>query len=325
MASTSEKYPPNTWFLEILEKHIKLTESKEYNAITSRDNIMDRLPKRFSEALEDVKWVCNGPVLGGSFDKKTHTREGFDFDVLLAILPNPKIPQEWKYRQISKTDYRVFDNNGDALSSIQMINRLFDAASSVAVSLRLLEEPYITRPSITMESRGVSYDLLPAIDVGNGTFLVPKGGRENTWVISRTKDEKHLVIELEKKNPGFRNCVKIVKYIMKNRMWKISSYAIECASYHCFEHAIWSTSIGLNVCTILGYLQECCKRGIIMNFWNDVNLLEDGFKETHLKKILKEMDNVIYFIRHPSVLAELHIQLIGNAQLPGNKNTNVRQ
>ena len=171
----------------------------------------------------------------------------------------------------------------------------------------------IDSPSVTFNNNGVSFDLLPALQVrdeGDGVFLVPFGEESDphTWRLSFTRQQKDIIKDLmEQHHPGIRDAIKVVKFWNGLYSMCIPSFAVVCAAYwmciadHPCAHRcrfLWSVAeprlqcvSWVKVAFVLICLYHLIESGFVPHMFSDSpggNVLPEGEEAGVLRQNLRQ-------------------------------------
>jgi hypothetical protein len=176
-------------------------------------------------------------VINGKFDVETYL-------ILKLLSESEKLSILNKYQKIRLAGYDVVDGNTPILlesvtyTPLDFLKVILCAAKKYKISIgESSENVFLKSPSVSMcIFRKVNLDLLPAIELSDGIFLIPYGETNHSaWRISYTKYQKINKILVETALPGMSECIKILKSFKRSCDWDVSSFVFSCVSWQYYE------------------------------------------------------------------------------------------
>ncbi|MBW7453311.1 hypothetical protein ACFOLF_06210 [Paenibacillus sepulcri] len=275
---------------EFIYEEIKLNRTDISAAVSSREWFLRRLQNEINRrSNEPILYTPSPFVYFGSYFKRTKVSNVDEFDVLVVIDCNTGVFSKGgtkygigqgnaipNYRYANK--YRKSDNSG--VSPTRILNWLQSAVATVTESFGG-QAPERDGQAITayIQKHNFKIDLVPAgifkrNDDDSIFYIIPKGDKEGSWIITSPREDINLLDGAAKNNEGFRNLVRLCKYIKNKYRFSVSSFAIESAVVQYQQTRIWTEVFSYNVREVLIYIAMIFKKGLLPDPYDfKVNLL----------------------------------------------------
>ncbi|MDA1641853.1 hypothetical protein [Bacillus cereus group sp. TH177-1LC] len=260
-----------------ITEEIKLLKEDISSAVTSREWFLNRIKNAIQNRENEPDLHSDNFVKFGSYFKGTKVTNVDEFDVLVVIdsrsgeykvdgnvigkglgNANPNHKYDKKYRKS--------DDSG--VSPSKLLNWLKGIVEEVVKSFNG-QAPERDGQAITaiIKSKNLKIDLVPAgifeEDDGTVFYIIPKGDKGNGWIRTQPKDDMKKLEDVAKEKAGFRNVIRLMKFIRSAYNFKISSFAIESAVVNYGKTELWKNDLYTDLKGCLGYLAQNFRDGEI--------------------------------------------------------------
>ncbi|AJH62225.1 hypothetical protein bcere0016_43170 [Bacillus cereus 95/8201] len=296
---------------QFITEEIKLVQDDISSAVSSRKWFLNKI----ETAIQNRE---NEPVLYtpkifnfGSYFKGTKVTNVDEFDVLVVIDSSPGIFKEGETvigtgvgsanpNPIYNEKYKKSDGSG--VSPSKLLNWLKGITEEVVKGFNG-QAPERDGQAITatIKSKNLKIDLVPALkfekDDGTGFYAIPKGDKGNGWIKTQPKDDMDALEDAAKEKDGFRNVIRLLKFIRGEYNFKVSSFAIESAVVNYSETGLWENDLYIDLKGCLGYLAQNFRDGEIKSTVDKSANLISGVESlasyaTKIDKIITALGNL---------------------------------
>lgn len=293
-----------------ITEEIKLLKEDISSAVTSREWFLNRIKNVIQNRENEPDLHSNNFVKFGSYFKGTKVTNVDEFDVLVVIdsrsgeykvdgniigkglgNANPNYKYDKKYRKS--------DDSG--VSPSKLLNWLKGIVEEVVKSFHG-QAPERDGQAITaiIKSKNLKIDLVPAgIFEEDGTvfYIIPKGDKGNGWLRTQPKDDMKKLEDVAKEKAGFRNVIRLLKFLRSAYNFKVSSFAIESAVVNYGKTELWKNDLYTDLKGCLVYLAQNFRDGEIKSTIDEkANLISDvvslDYYATRIDKIVTVLGNL---------------------------------
>ncbi|PFA10288.1 hypothetical protein COA08_10250 [Bacillus cereus] len=296
---------------QFITDEIKLFKEDISSAVTSREWFLNRIKNAIQNRENEPVLYSTNFVKFGSYFKGTKVTNVDEFDVLVVIdsrsgeykvdgnvigkglgNANPNHKYDKKYKKS--------DNSG--VSPSKLLNWLKGIVEEVVESFQG-QAPERDGQAITatIKSKDLKIDLVPAgifeEDDGTVFYIIPKGDKGNGWIKTQPKDDMKELEDVAKEKEGFRNVIRLMKFIRSTYNFKVSSFAIESAIVNYGKTEPWENDLYTDFKGCLGYLAQNFRDGEIKSTIDESANLISGvvsldYYATRIDKIIIELEKL---------------------------------
>lgn len=301
---------------KFIVQEIALSKKDISESAKSREWFLDKIKKKIEERKNEPVLYKEKPfIYFGSYFKGTKVADVDEFDVLVIIDSNKgefKQSDEKIGEGIGDADpnhkydskYKKEDDSG--ISPSKMLNWLKGVVEEVVESFGGTAPERAGQAIIArIESKNINIDLVPAGKFKHtkrsGIFFydIPRGDKNNGWVLTDPEQDIKLINELAQKKGDFKNVIRILKYIKNKYNFLVPSFAIECCVIEYANGNEWTGSVFKDLQGALGYFAQALGNKEIKDTFDSKNNLLSGvennawYKERveNVSKVLKDQLN----------------------------------
>lgn len=262
---------------QFITDEIKLFQKDITSAVESREWFLSRIESAVKKRTNEPTLYKTPFVYFGSYFKKTKVTNVDEFDVLVVIDSNSG--QYTQGGQVigkglgdanpnHKYDKKYKKSDDSGVSPSKLLNWLKGIAEEVVESFHG-QAPERDGQAITatIKSKGLKIDLVPACifeeDDGTVFYIIPKGDKGNGWIRTQPKDDMNKLEDAAKEKDGFRNVIRLMKFVRGKYNFKVSSFAIESAVVNYSKTAAWKNDLYTDLKDCLSYLAQNFRAGEI--------------------------------------------------------------
>lgn len=279
---------------KFVSEEIALDQEDISSAVKSKEWLLDRIKTKIKEKTNGPQLYAEDPLIGyGSYFAKLKVADVDEMDFLLVIDSNTGI-----FRNDGTTEY------GKGLGSASpnhKYNSEFMKSDSSGVSPNKLlgwlrgicwevleplngEMPVIDGPAIkvVIKSTGLKFDLVPAgvfertNGSGNIFYNIPRGDAAEGWLLTNPRKDIERIERLAEQHEGFRNVVRLLKFVRDHYGLPLSSYALQCVVCLYAENFQWQGDLLANLHHALILLENKLRNGVVEDGFDPaINLLKD--------------------------------------------------
>ena len=293
---------------KFINEEIVLSKKDISASAKSREWFLGRIKTKIEEDKNNPALYGTEPFVNfGSYFKGTKVSDADEYDVLLVFDTNSgqfisggnKIGEGiGSANPNHRYDPKFMKDDGQSLSPGKILSWLRGIAQEV------VDEFGGTAPdragqaiTVRIESKDISIDLVPAglfshtQRKGVEFYDIPKGDKDDGWIVTNPKQDKDLVNDLGSKYDNFKNVIRIIKYLKDSYKLSVGSFAVECSAIAYVQQATWYGSVYSNLRGVLKYLAEAVKAKTIQDVFdtstNLLSSLSDGDAESYSEFIGK--------------------------------------
>lgn len=296
---------------QFITDEIKLFQKDITSAVKSREWFLSRIESAVQKRTNELTLYKTPFVYFGSYFKKTKVTNVDEFDVLVVIDSNSGQYSEGgevigkglgSASPNHKYDKKYKKTDESEVSPTKLLNWLKGIVEEVVESFNG-EVPEKDGPAITaiIKSKDLKIDLVPAgiFQKEDETIFynIPTGDKSNSWITTRPKDDIKALVEVVEGKDGFRNIVRLMKFIRDSYNFKVASFAIESAVVNYGKTEPWENDLYTDLKGCLGYLAQNFREGKIKSTIDeDANLISGVVSLDHyatrIDKIVLELEKL---------------------------------
>ncbi|MBU0570613.1 MAG: hypothetical protein KJ995_07995 [Candidatus Omnitrophica bacterium] len=296
-----------------VQEHIALSQKDISESAKSREWFLSKIKSKVEEKTNEPSLYQDTPfIYFGSYFKGTKVSDVDEYDVLVVIDSNTgQFTQSdtktgeglGNANPNHKYDAKYKKSDGSGVSPAKMLNWLKSIVEEVAESFGgSAPERSGQAITATIASKNVKIDLVPAgifkhtQRTGTLFYNIPKGDKNNGWIVTSPKQDMELLSALAKDRSDFKNVIRILKYIKQKYNFLVSSFAIECSVVQLVQYNSWANVISKDLILAMQYVANALKEGkIVDSFDSNNNLLSNvdnlSWYAERLEKIIEVLNN----------------------------------
>jgi hypothetical protein len=267
---------------KFVQENIALSQKDISESAKSREWFLAKIKSKVEEKTNEPSLYQETPfVYFGSYFKGTKVSDVDEYDVLVVIdsnsgqftqsnvktgeglgSANPNHKYGAKYKK----------SDGSGVSPAKMLNWLKGIVEEVVDSFGGSAPERSGQAVVaTIASKNIKIDLVPAGIFKHaqraGTLFhnIPKGDKNNGWIVTSPKQDMELLSALAKDRSDFRNVIRILKYIKQKYNFLVPSFAIECSVIELVHHNSWSNVISKDLILTMQYFANALREGKIVD------------------------------------------------------------
>ena len=299
---------------KFIDNEIRLTKKDIEASAKSRDWVLEKIKSKINSLINQPSLYGEEPfVKYGSYFTGVQVADVDEFDVLVVIDSCSGVfskPAGTPYGDGLGTaspnhkyddDLKKSDQSG--VSPTKLLNWLQSVVADVAKTYGG-EAPEKDGQAITLNIKGsdIRIDLVPAgifrrKSDGSIFYNIPNGKKDNGWILTNPKLDAERIKRIASAKDGFKNIIRIHKYLRTKYNFKIKSYAIQTNISDYAEASYWWTSLFDNFLACLKNLKASVDRKNIPDGYDSsVNLLADteslDYYSERLSKIITSLESL---------------------------------
>jgi len=280
----------NKLIKKFVQEKIALSQKDISESAKSREWFLAKIKLKVEEKTNEPSLYKDTPFLYfGSYFKGTKVSDVDEYDVLVVIDSNTGQFTQSGVKTGEglggaspnhKYDEKYKKSDGSGVSPAKMLNWLKSIVEEVVENFGgSAPERSGQAITATIASKNVKIDLVPA-GIFKHTqraetlfYNIPKGDKNNGWIVTNPKQDKELVSALAKDRSDFKNVIRILKYIKQKYNFLVSSFAIECSVIELVHHNSWANIISADLILAMQYFANALKEGKIVDSFDPNNNL----------------------------------------------------
>lgn len=276
-----------------ISDEIALNKKDISSAATSREWFLRLLKSKIDSKIGEPQLLAEEPfVFFGSYFKGTQGVDVDEYDVLVVLDSNTGVFTQHGVEigngsgaanPNHKYDVRFKKEDLSGVSPAKLLNWLKGIAEEVVRDYGgTAPERNGQAITVSIESKNLKIDLVPAgkfihqLRSGVNFYDIPKGDKENGWILTNPKDDIKLIDNLSKSKENFRNVIRLLKFIKGSYNFLIPSFAIECAVIEHAQNNVWRDNFYADFMLSMAHVYKCLKAAKISDTFDQNNNLLAG-------------------------------------------------
>jgi len=267
---------------KFVQENIALSQKDISESAKSREWFLSKVKSKVEEKTNEPSLYQDTPfVYFGSYFKGTKVSDVDEYDVLVVVDSNTGQFTQSDVKTGEglgnaspnhKYDAKYKKSDGSGVSPAKMLNWLKSIVEEVVESFGgSAPERSGQAVTATIASKNVKIDLVPAgifkhtQRTGTLFYNIPKGDKNNGWIVTSPKQDMELLSALAKDRSDFKNVIRILKYIKQKYNFLVSSFAIECSAVALVQHNSWANVISKDLVSAMQYFANALREGKIVD------------------------------------------------------------
>lgn len=222
---------------------VDLVADEVSRALTSRDRLIDQIK---TLAKTDATFPRTGgeALPFGSFARKTKIRPLDDVDLLLLLhgrgtqaTSSPNDPYVyWLKIQDDAAALSVFGDVHGYVNSTRILNRIKSSLSTIPNYSKADIHRNMQAVTLQLKSYVWNFDIVPAVPIDDGTYLIPDGHGE--WIRTDPRIDQASITRVNGQHKGeFVRVVRLLKYWnRRTHKPRLPSYYLETLALKVFDN-----------------------------------------------------------------------------------------